>query len=571
MKNKAQKEQLAYKKKERERIKQFRKDKKNYAQKEQVEADEQKEREQKRLWAKKNRQQKKNNAQKEQFEADKKKNTERMRKVREDKKTNNAQKEQYKADKKKNTERMRQVREQKEAEQKEADKKKERERLRQFRERVLYGDIARDTGLDIPCACCLECKSKSAVKQLENVNFTEGQIEKHCMKINFTKAPDGNFFICKDCIGRIKKGKAPIKSIRNLFQITDFPQNLIDEIAKDKEVSNHEDKSVQLNKLESHLLKLVVPFMRIGYCPRGTSLNVKGGVINVQSDVAQTMARVLPTEQQFLPVAFKRKLAFKGHYLAQTVDVEKIAKYFNFFKENNHLFENVELDLKLMHRYIQQAAKEAEDFENQTESNVLPENDEEHLNEEEDDNEVLLDDLSREVNTNIYDNDDDDEEDIVQLHQTHDTMFVPQYEQDHKMPPGLVDKCVDLFSCTDLLRKTDNINQNLEWNEEEQDNIIDEIENVDNDETNNESETQERMSPEEEQDNIIDEIENGDNDEKNKESETQEYMSPEEVRAILQQVRLQWRLFKNHHLCFLLGGKRGCRSGGRDGQHLEIS
>ena len=373
----------------------------------------------------------------------------------------------------------------------------------------MYGEIARDTGLDIPCVCCLECKSKSAVKQLENANFTEGQIENHCRKIDFTKAPDGNFYICKDCIGSIKKGKAPLKSIRDVFQITDFPLNFINEIAKDKEVSDHEDKSVQLNKLESHLLKLVVPFMRIGYCPRGTSLNVKGGVINVQSDVAQTMARVLPTEQQFLPVAFKRKLAFKGHYLAQTVDVEKIAKYFNFFKENNHLFKNVELDMNLMDRYIQQAAKEAEDFENQTESNVLTENDEEHLNEEEDDNDVLIDDLSREVNTNIYDNDDGDDEDIVQLHQTHDTMFVPQYEQDPTMPPGLVEKCVDLFSRTDLLRKTDNINQDLELNEEEQDNSTDEIENVDN------------------------------NDETNKESETQERMSPEEVLAILEEVRLQ--------------------------------
>ena len=64
--------------------------------------------------------------------------------------------------------------------------------------------------------------------------------------------------------------------------------------------------------------------MRVAHCPRGPYLKVRGNLILISSDIASSLQKIIPIEdQQILPVMFKRKLNYDGHYLAEFVDRKK--------------------------------------------------------------------------------------------------------------------------------------------------------------------------------------------------------------------------------------------------------
>ena len=88
---------------------------------------------------------------------------------------------------------------------------------------------------------------------------------------------------------------------------------------------------VQLNRLEDYLLKPVIPFIRIGHLPRGNYFQVKGELIMISADIAETMRKILPVEQNLVPVSFKKKLQYTGHYLQEYIDKKKVQIYFDWF------------------------------------------------------------------------------------------------------------------------------------------------------------------------------------------------------------------------------------------------
>ena len=100
---------------------------------------------------------------------------------------------------------------------------------------------------------------------------------------------------------------------------------------------------IKLNRLEHYLLKLVIPFVRIGHCTRGMYLKLRGELIMVSAELVNTIEKILPIKQNILPVTFKRKLEYQGHYLKEYVDKNKVMKYFEFLKKYNHLYEGIEL------------------------------------------------------------------------------------------------------------------------------------------------------------------------------------------------------------------------------------
>ena len=80
-------------------------------------------------------------------------------------------------------------------------------------------------------------------------------------------------FICNLCLKDVKKDVMPKRSHANKFKYADFPANFIQNLRKhchfressasilpNKEI--YERNFLQLNKLESYLLKLVIPFIR---------------------------------------------------------------------------------------------------------------------------------------------------------------------------------------------------------------------------------------------------------------------------------------------------------------------
>ena len=90
------------------------------------------------------------------------------------------------------------------------------------------------------------------------------------------------------------------------------------------------DQSLQLNKLECHLLKLVIPFVRIGHCTRGVYIKVKGSLILTSSDIPHSLSKILPRKQNLLPVCLKRKLKYTGNYIEEMIDKKKVKAYYDF-------------------------------------------------------------------------------------------------------------------------------------------------------------------------------------------------------------------------------------------------
>ena len=76
----------------------------------------------------------------------------------------------------------------------------------------------------------------------------------------------------------------------------------------DKMEKRYIHDAAKLNRLEAFILKLIIPFVRVANCRRGRYLMVKGNLILISSDIPDTLSKILPTDQQLLPVSLKRKL-----------------------------------------------------------------------------------------------------------------------------------------------------------------------------------------------------------------------------------------------------------------------
>ena len=98
-----------------------------------------------------------------------------------------------------------------------------------------------------------------------------------------------------------------------------------------------------LNKCESYLLKLNIPFIRVAHLPRSADFKVIGPMIVVEGKVEETMDNLLPRPQRLIPVALKRKMEYAGSFVSEIVDIEKLMAYYKHFKQVNHLFKDTEM------------------------------------------------------------------------------------------------------------------------------------------------------------------------------------------------------------------------------------
>ena len=129
-----------------------------------------------------------------------------------------------------------------------------------------------DTGFDLICSCCLQYKQKEYCQDIVTLSkeIVKKFIVQDCYLIK--NRTEGQF-ICNLCLKDVKKDVMPKRSHANKFKFADFPANFIRNLRKhchfressasilpNKEI--YERNFSQLNKLESYLLKLVIPFIR---------------------------------------------------------------------------------------------------------------------------------------------------------------------------------------------------------------------------------------------------------------------------------------------------------------------
>ena len=95
---------------------------------------------------------------------------------------------------------------------------------------------------------------------------------------------------------------------------------------------------------------------------------MKGSVIMISANLTKTIEKILPVRQNLIPVSFKRKLVYGGHYIREYIDKQKLMEYFRFFKINNHLYEDLSLgDLEKVEEELCSAVGDKTDDEEDSE------------------------------------------------------------------------------------------------------------------------------------------------------------------------------------------------------------
>ena len=209
---------------------------------------------------------------------------------------------------------------------------------------------------------CCSCKKYCALGNIKK-HILEADLKTDFWKLRkplLTLTEDtkcyGSFHLCSSCYSylsqteqsgdRLGKPKIPpCNEATYQYEVPTLPKKFQDN---------------PLNKCEQNLLKLVIPFIKVYHIPRSNQLKVVGPCLNVEADIASSLEKIIPVEQQLIPVALKRMPNYQGHYTAEMVDKKKLLEYFAYFKLHNPLFKDVEFDSEKLNEILAEVLEEVE-------------------------------------------------------------------------------------------------------------------------------------------------------------------------------------------------------------------
>ena len=232
--------------------------------------------------------------------------------------------------------------------------------------------------MDFVCGSCLEFKGAASCFLVEDV-LTEHQRSTFITEDSFYATnKDNQVYVCVTCKKDILQGKMPKMGKKIQFKYTNFPQDLYEKLKRKCKIVTPpssrfyddqnivEIKALSLNNLEAHLLKQVLPFIRLVHLPRSAHVKVKGSAIFITADIPHSLSKLLPIKQNMIPVAFKRKLEYSGYYLEQVINRDKVLIYFDFLKEQNPLYSHLTFDTDLLEDFEDEIQEDARRFEQET-------------------------------------------------------------------------------------------------------------------------------------------------------------------------------------------------------------
>ena len=204
-------------------------------------------------------------------------------------------------------------------------------------------------GMDRVCCICAELRSTQSCSLADTV--PREKIQEFIIELDLTRNLDGKFYICAVCKTSVMSERKPKRAQKEFLGLLDFPENfkekLLDICQPNPRILDPK-KLIKLNKLEDFMLKLVIPFIRVGHLPRGPYIKVKGDLIMISSDLKESLNKVLPLSQDLIGVSFRRKMSYQGHFIEEYVDKNKIHAYFNFLKDYNHLYQDFSFDDQIL-------------------------------------------------------------------------------------------------------------------------------------------------------------------------------------------------------------------------------
>ena len=191
-----------------------------------------------------------------------------------------------------------------------------------------------DSGMDFLCISCLRLHSRgSSTKYCQNQ-----EIDEKVLLLPKTRNTDGNYYKCETCRKKLRKG-LPKLNFQNTWDLNN--------------ISNIPDELPTLNLMEQYLLKLTIPFIRVAHVPRTPNLKLMGGSVCIQANISHTVEKLQIRPENIIPVSFKRKQEYRGHYMEQVVNKEKVFQWLTFLKHHNPLYKDVAINLNDIERDIQ--------------------------------------------------------------------------------------------------------------------------------------------------------------------------------------------------------------------------
>ena len=233
--------------------------------------------------------------------------------------------------------------------------------------------------MDRICCSCIEWKSIDSCSNISKLPVE--QIFKYCTETDLTKNLDGEFYVCTTCKSSISSNREPRRCQKEIFGLLNFPDKLMEDLEEycvpwdEKQKEDPDKKYLQLNRLEDYLLKPIIPFIRIGHMPRGRYFQLKGDLIMVTANVVDSLQKILPVEQNLVPVALKRKIEYSGFYMQEYVDRSKVKQYFQWFQKHNHIYQDMTLNENLINEFEEEAKRIAE-HEDRQKNDIITNHDE---------------------------------------------------------------------------------------------------------------------------------------------------------------------------------------------------
>ena len=141
------------------------------------------------------------------------------------------------------------------------------------------------------------------------------------------------YYNCKTCDCALSRGSMPIQSVANNLELSSVPPELS-----------------CLNRFETRLICLRVAFMTLVALPAGKQRCIHGPAVNIpvkiSSVITTTTLPRLPDDAQLIPLKFKQKLSYKGHYMYDFITPEKILDDLRWLNLHHPQYANVTVNDK---------------------------------------------------------------------------------------------------------------------------------------------------------------------------------------------------------------------------------
>ena len=181
-------------------------------------------------------------------------------------------------------------------------------------------------GPDYIGVCCNRLMYRKTILQFQVSNYDKAPSE---FVVPKTVSAQDKQWICKTCHSTLKQGRLPAQAKANNLDLDDIPAELS-----------------ELNPLETRLISLRIPFMKMVALPCGKQRAIHGPAVNVSTDLTPvcTLLPRLPSQTQMVPMKLKRKLCYKGHYMYQYIRPAKVLAALQLLKLNNPLYKDIEIN-----------------------------------------------------------------------------------------------------------------------------------------------------------------------------------------------------------------------------------